>query len=76
MKVSTPAKVSTYAYFNPIIAILLGGLLAGELITIEMLFGTVLIIGSIILINKPWTQLLKTKRRKNSSGKNTPSRAA
>ncbi len=62
LKASTPAKVSTYAYFNPLVAILLGGLIAGELLTIHMFLGGAAILISIILINKPWKQLKLLKK--------------
>ena len=57
LKVSTPAKVSTYAYFNPLIALLLGSLIADERITFHMFIGGAAILISILLINKPWKQL-------------------
>ena len=51
MKVSTPTKVSTYAYVNPVIAVFLGWLLASEPLTPRTLIAAVIIIGSVILIN-------------------------
>jgi drug/metabolite transporter (DMT)-like permease len=45
-----PAKVATYAYVNPIVAVLLGTFFAGETITPRMLVAAVLIIGSVALI--------------------------
>ncbi|MGD8781162.1 MAG: EamA family transporter [Ignavibacteria bacterium] len=57
LKVSTPAKVSTYAYFNPLVAILLGSLIADEVLTVHMYIGSAAILISILLINKPWKQL-------------------
>ena len=43
--------VSTYAYVNPLIAILLGSLLAGELLTARILAAAFVIIGSVVVIN-------------------------
>ena len=43
--------VSTYAYVNPLVAILLGSLLAGEALTPRILFAGSVIIGSVVLIN-------------------------
>ena len=45
-----PAKVATYAYVNPIVAVLLGALFAGETLTMRMLIAAALIIGSIALV--------------------------
>jgi len=43
--------VSTYAYVNPLIAILLGNLLANEPLNFRILLSAVIIIGSVFLIN-------------------------
>ena len=43
--------VSTYAYVNPLIAILLGNLLANEPLNLRILSSAVIIIGSVFLIN-------------------------
>jgi drug/metabolite transporter (DMT)-like permease len=45
-----PAKVATYAYVNPIVAVLLGALFAHETITLRTLLAAALIIGSVALI--------------------------
>jgi drug/metabolite transporter (DMT)-like permease len=45
-----PAKVATYAYVNPIVAVLLGALFAGETVTMRMLIAAALIIGSVALL--------------------------
>ena len=43
--------MSTYAYVNPVVAVFLGWLLAGELLNARIAVATVIIIGSVILIN-------------------------
>jgi drug/metabolite transporter (DMT)-like permease len=43
--------VSTYAYVNPLIAVFLGAVLGKETIDLRMILATVLIIGSVFLIN-------------------------
>lgn len=48
--VPTPLA-ATYAYVNPIIAIFLGNLLAGELLTARILLSTLIVVGSVVLIN-------------------------
>jgi drug/metabolite transporter (DMT)-like permease len=45
-----PAKVATYAYVNPIVAVLLGATFAGEKLTIRSLIAGSLIIGSVALV--------------------------
>ena len=54
-----PAKVATYAYINPIVAVLLGALFAHEAVTLRTLLAAALIIGSVALIIT--VQQLKTK---------------
>jgi drug/metabolite transporter (DMT)-like permease len=43
--------VATYAYVNPLVAILLGSLLAQEALTAHVLLSALIIIGSVVLIN-------------------------
>jgi drug/metabolite transporter (DMT)-like permease len=45
-----PAKVATYAYVNPIVAVLLGATFAGEVLTARTMMAAVLIIGSVALV--------------------------
>jgi drug/metabolite transporter (DMT)-like permease len=45
-----PAKVATYAYVNPIVAVLLGAAFAGEKLTARSLIAATLIIGSVALV--------------------------
>jgi len=46
----TPARAATYAYVNPVVAVLLGWLIAGEPIHLRMLVAAVIIVGSVALI--------------------------
>ena len=50
LRVAPTTLVSTYAYVNPLVAILLGSLLAGEELTTQILLATVFILGSVIII--------------------------
>jgi drug/metabolite transporter (DMT)-like permease len=45
-----PSKVATYAYVNPIVAVLLGSLFAGETLTMRAVVAAGLIIGSVALV--------------------------
>jgi drug/metabolite transporter (DMT)-like permease len=51
MRVSDPARVSTYAYVNPIIALLLGAQLNQEVLTPLSLVAAACIIGAVVVIN-------------------------
>lgn len=46
----SPTKVGTYAYVNPVIAVLLGYFLAGEAIGPRTIIGTLLVLVSVIVI--------------------------
>jgi drug/metabolite transporter (DMT)-like permease len=46
----SPTKVGTYAYVNPIVAVILGGLLGGEVVGRSTILGTVLILISVVAI--------------------------
>lgn len=50
LKNAKPANVATYAYINPVIAVFLGWLVAGETFTTQMLVGAGIIVGSVVLI--------------------------
>jgi drug/metabolite transporter (DMT)-like permease len=50
MKHSTPARVSTYAYVNPIVAVILGWLILDEPITSRTLVASVIIIAAVVII--------------------------
>lgn len=45
-----PAKVATYAYVNPIVAVILGAIFAGETLTGRAVLAAGLIIGSVALV--------------------------
>jgi drug/metabolite transporter (DMT)-like permease len=53
LKTARPALVATYAYVNPVIAVVLGWAFAGESFTGRMLLGAGVIVGSVVLITSP-----------------------
>lgn len=59
LSVSTPARVSTYAFVNPVIAVLLGALLADEPLTprVGVAAGVILVSVMIITLRSPRRQL-------------------
>ena len=50
LKVATPARVTTYAYVNPVVAVLLGWAAAGEALTLRIGIATAGIVGAVALI--------------------------
>jgi drug/metabolite transporter (DMT)-like permease len=60
IRVVPPSQASTYAYVNPLVAVLLGWLLGGESITYQMLVAGAFILPGVILI-------LKSKTRKEAA---------
>ena len=50
LRVAPTMLVSTYAYVNPLVAILLGSLLAGEALTPRVVLAVMFILGSVVLI--------------------------
>ena len=50
MKHSTPARVATYAYVNPIVAVFLGWLLLGEPVTTRTLIASGIIVTAVAII--------------------------
>jgi drug/metabolite transporter (DMT)-like permease len=50
LKVSTPAKVATFAYVNPIVALFLGWAFAGETLSFRTLIASAIIISAVALI--------------------------
>lgn len=52
---------STYAYVNPVVAVFLGYFFAGELLNSRVLIATVIIIGSVFLINMARQTKVKTE---------------
>ena len=50
LKATTPARVSTYAYVNPVIAVFLGWAIGGETLTSRMLVAAAIIVLGVIII--------------------------
>ena len=46
----SPTKVGTYAYVNPVVAVILGYFLGGEAVGLRTLLGTLLVLVSVITI--------------------------
>jgi drug/metabolite transporter (DMT)-like permease len=46
----SPTKVATYAYVNPVVAVLLGYLVGGETLGLRTILGTVFVLISVVVI--------------------------
>ena len=51
LRVSTPARVSTYAYINPAVAVLLGWLLASERLDARAAVAVLIILSAVALVS-------------------------
>jgi drug/metabolite transporter (DMT)-like permease len=52
MRVSTPAHVSTVSYVNLVVAVALGWTVGGEPMTLRLVVGAAIIVGSVVLVLK------------------------
>jgi drug/metabolite transporter (DMT)-like permease len=59
LRVADASRVATYAYVNPVIAIVLGWSLAGEEFTVQMLIAAAVIILAVVLIITNQTKALR-----------------
>lgn len=50
LRVAPASRVATYAYVNPVIAVFLGWMFADEIVTIQTMFASVIIITAVFLI--------------------------
>jgi drug/metabolite transporter (DMT)-like permease len=66
LQVRPATQVSTYAYVNPVIAVMLGMLFAHEHISLMQITGLVIILGSVLLINLSKYRKEKTEQPKAS----------
>jgi drug/metabolite transporter (DMT)-like permease len=65
----SPTKVGTYAYVNPVVAVLLGYFLAGEGLGLRTILGTMFVLISVVLITttkKPAAAVLPEGPRRSS----------
>jgi drug/metabolite transporter (DMT)-like permease len=62
MKHSTPARVATYAYVNPIVAVFLGWLILREPITPRTLVASIIIIAAVAIIATAKSRPTRTER--------------
>jgi drug/metabolite transporter (DMT)-like permease len=52
LRVSTPTKIATYAYVNPVVAMLLGWAVAGEEMSARVLLAAAIVLAGVVLITR------------------------
>ncbi|HNH33452.1 MAG TPA: EamA family transporter, partial [bacterium] len=62
LKHVAPNKVATYAYVNPIVAVLLGALMGGEELTVRTLVSAGIIIFAVVLMTIKRTTTAQEKK--------------
>ena len=67
LQVRTAMQVSTHAYVNPVVAVLLGVFFANEKITAIQIAGLIIILGSVLLINMARYRREKLAEKLNNS---------
>ncbi len=73
LKNARPSMVATYAYVNPVIAVILGWMIAGEAMTGQMLIGAAVVVGSVMLITSQSCAEKQVERSvRESIGPNQP----
>jgi drug/metabolite transporter (DMT)-like permease len=70
LRVAPTPLVSTYAYVNPLIAILLGSLLADETLTLRIVISALVIVSSVALINTSGGSTSRTKESNHQKAEN------
>ena len=55
----SPTLVATHTYINPIVAVLLGWLLAGEAVTVNVLLSAAMVISAVMLVDRGMAHLPK-----------------
>ena len=64
LRATTPSRVSTYAYVNPVVAVFLGWAFAGEAVTLRVALGTIAIVASVALIIRYGGARVRQEHRK------------
>lgn len=72
IRVASPSAVSTYAYVNPLVAVLLGRAIGDEAISMNMLVATPLIVGAVAAITLRRRPKLHVQREPELSIEATP----
>ena len=68
LKNARPAMVATYAYVNPVIAVILGWAIAGESFTGRTLLGAGVIVGSVVMITSQNSEAIAEEKTVSIEG--------
>jgi drug/metabolite transporter (DMT)-like permease len=55
----SPTLVAAHTYVNPVVAVLLGWLLAGEAVTLNVAIAAAMVIGAVVLVDRGTTRLVR-----------------
>ena len=72
IRVASPSAVSTYAYVNPLVAVLLGWAIGDEAISMNMLVATPLIVGAVATITLRRRPKMQLEREPELTATDTP----
>lgn len=53
----SPTLVATHTFINPIVAVLLGWLLAGEAVTFNVLLSAAMVVSAVVLVDRGMARL-------------------
>lgn len=59
----TATKAGTYAYVNPVVAVILGALILGEPITLSVVISMIIVIGGVILVQNSKAEYIEKKAK-------------
>lgn len=62
LQVVEPTKVATYAYVNPVVALVLGSVFGGEALGGDTVFAAIMIVGSVVIVSLPKNWCLPSRR--------------
>ncbi|MGH9708765.1 MAG: EamA family transporter, partial [Candidatus Acidiferrales bacterium] len=51
-----PTMVATHTYINPVVAVLMGWLLAGEIVSLHTAVAATMVVGAVILVDRGMSQ--------------------
>jgi drug/metabolite transporter (DMT)-like permease len=63
----SPTKVGTYAYVNPVVAVIIGAALGGETVGRRTILGTALILVGVIAITTTKARQVRTVQQESST---------
>ena len=59
----SPTLVATHTYVNPLVAVLLGWMYGGEVVTLRVILAAALVTGAVVLVDRGTHRLAETARQ-------------